>query len=76
VIVAALGAVALIEIAYRRSTQPEVGAVLRLFGMSLDTSTPWPWLGAIAMVAIGGWLARHARRRIDAAWAGAGAARG
>ena len=75
-VAAALGAVALIEIAYRRSTQPEAGAVLRLFGMSLDTSTPWPWLGAIAMAAIGGSLARLAWRRVDAAWADAGVARG
>ena len=76
VTVATLGAIALIEIAYRRSTQPEAGAVLRLFGLSLDTATPWPWLGAAAMVAAGGWLARNAWRRIDAAWADAGAARG
>jgi branched-chain amino acid transport system permease protein len=75
-VVAAVGAVALIEIAYRRSTQPEVGAILRLFGMSLDTSTPWPWLAASAMTAIGGWLAWRAWRRVDAAWSEAGVARG
>src|SRR5258708_7230989 len=44
---ATLGAIVLIEIAYRRSTQPEAGALMKLFWIHMDTSKPWPWLGAI-----------------------------
>jgi branched-chain amino acid transport system permease protein len=63
-----LGAVALVEMAYRRSTQPEAGVRMRLFWVSMDTSTPWPWLGAALLVA-GGYLAwRWISPRFAAAW--------
>jgi len=71
-----VGAIALIEIAYRRSTQPEAGAVMRLFGLSLDTSTPWPWLAASALVVGGALILRRAWPRVQDAWAGAEAAHG
>jgi len=71
---AVAGAIILIEIAYRRSTQPELGATLKLFWMSMDTSKPWPWLAAIAMVAVGGFVARRLWARVDEAWGAVGAA--
>jgi branched-chain amino acid transport system permease protein len=56
---ATLGAIMLIEIAYRRSTQPEAGAVMKLFWIQMDTSKPWPWLVAVVLVAGGiAWLRR------------------
>ena len=75
-IAAAIGAIVLIEIAYRRSTQPEAGAVMKLFGVRMDTSTAWPWLGAALVLVIGAVLVRRAWRSVDSAWAESGAARG
>jgi branched-chain amino acid transport system permease protein len=73
---AVAGAIVLIEIAYRRSTQPEAGAVMRIFGLALDTSRPWPWLGAALALGVGAWLVRRTWPRVDSAWTEAGAARG
>jgi branched-chain amino acid transport system permease protein len=77
-----LGAVILIEMAYRRSTQPEAGARMKLFWISMDTSTPWPWLGAALLAAAGYASWRWVSPRVAAAWSEAseearlGAARG
>ncbi len=63
-----LGAIVLLEMAYRRSTQPEAGVRMKLFWIALDTSTPWPWIGA-SLVAIVGYLAlRRAWPRVTHAW--------
>ncbi|MGE5094336.1 MAG: branched-chain amino acid ABC transporter permease [Betaproteobacteria bacterium] len=71
---AAVGAITLIEIAYRRSTQPEAGAVMKLFWITMDTARPWPWLLAAALLAAGAWLLRRTWRHVDEAWGAAGAA--
>jgi branched-chain amino acid transport system permease protein len=68
VLAMALGSIALLEIVYRRSTQPETGARMRLFGLALDTSTPWPWLGAALLVAAGYAALRVTWPRVTAAW--------
>jgi branched-chain amino acid transport system permease protein len=65
---AAVGAIVLIEIAYRRSTQPEAGTVMTLFWMSMDTSKPWPWLAAVALMVAGGAIARRLWTRVHEAW--------
>jgi branched-chain amino acid transport system permease protein len=67
-LIAAAGAIMLIEINYRRATQPEAGTHMRLFGLDLDTSTPWPWIAGLALLVIGAWLLRLAARRIGSAW--------
>ena len=67
-LVAALGIVALIEMAYRRSTQPESGTRMKLFGIFLETATPWPWLGAALVAAAGVLLLRWAWPGARAAW--------
>lgn len=70
------GSVMLLEICYRLATKPELGRVLKLFGASLDTRTPWPWLAGV-LLAGGGFLAfRRTWRGVAAAWqaATAGAA--
>ena len=56
----------LIEIVYRRSTQPEAGALMKLFWIQLDTSKPWPWLAAAVLLAGGIALLRRALPRGDA----------
>jgi branched-chain amino acid transport system permease protein len=69
---ASLGAVTLIEIAYRRSTQPDAGALMKLFWIPMDTARPWPWVGAAAVLVVGAAALRALWPRVAAAWASAG----
>ena len=62
------GAVTLLEIAYRLSTQPEAGAHMTLFWISMNAATPWPWLGAAAVALAGFLLLRRVAPRVRAAW--------
>ena len=68
-LVAACGAILLLEMNYRRATQLEAGAHMRLFGIDLDTSTPWPWLAGIALLGIGAFSLRWRARGVRDAWA-------
>ena len=63
-----LGIFVLVEMAYRRSTQPEIGARMKLFGLALDTSTPWPWAAAALLAAAGYLLVRWTWPKVAAAW--------
>ena len=67
-IVAAVGAIMLLEMNYRRATQPEAGPKMTLFWIDMDSSTPWPWLAAIALLAIGFWLFRASLPAATSAW--------
>ena len=67
-IVMAIGAIVLIEINYRSATQPEAGPKMTLFWIDIDTSTPWPWLAALALLAIGYWLFRRSLPAVSSAW--------
>jgi branched-chain amino acid transport system permease protein len=50
--VMAAGAIVIIEMSYRLSTQAELGTRLRVLWMSVDAASPWPWaLGIAALVA-------------------------
>jgi len=62
------GAVVLIEMSYRLSTQPELGTVIELFGARVDAASVWTWIAAAA--AIGGGVSglRRARPRVATAW--------
>jgi branched-chain amino acid transport system permease protein len=71
-LIASLGVVTLIEIAYRRATQPEAGTSMRLFWIPMDTAKPWPWIVAAALAAAGSFALVRAWPRIAAAWAQAG----
>jgi branched-chain amino acid transport system permease protein len=66
------GAVTLLEIAYRLSTQPEAGTRMKLFWIPMNAATPWPWLGAAAVAIAGFVLLRLATPRVRAAWDRAG----
>jgi branched-chain amino acid transport system permease protein len=68
----AAGAILLIEMSYRLSTQPELGTRMRLLWVALDAATPWPWISA-AMLVVAGFLAfRRTWRVVAAAWDRAG----
>jgi len=69
---ATLGAVTLIEIVYRRSTQPDAGALMKLFWIPMDTARPWPWIAAALVLAAGAAALRALWPRVAAAWALAG----
>ncbi len=66
------GAVTLLEINYRRATQPEAGPQVKLFGVTMDTSTPWPWLTASGLVIFGLLALRWSWPLVTAAWQHAG----
>ncbi len=71
-VVASLGAVTLIEIAYRRSTQPEAGSLMKLFWIPMDTAKPWPWVAAALSMVAGAVALRRLWPRVSAAWQLAG----
>lgn len=67
-LVMVIGAIILLEFNYRRATQPEAGPRMRLFWIDMDSSTPWPWLGAIALLVFGFWLFRRSLPSVADAW--------
>jgi branched-chain amino acid transport system permease protein len=64
------GAILLIEMCYRLSTQAELGTRMRLLWMSVDAGTPWPWLAAGVAIAIGVLLLWKVSSRVRQAWDG------
>ena len=63
-----LGAIVLLEINYRLSTQPESGSRMKLFWVGFDTAAPWPWIVA-GLLAVGGFYAfRKMWPRVSTAW--------
>lgn len=72
-LLALAGAVTLLELNYRRATQPEAGARLQLFGVAMDTSTPWPWLAAAVLASVGFYAFRRTWPAVAQAWQRAGA---
>jgi hypothetical protein len=67
-VITACGAIMLIEMNYRRATQPEAGAHMRLFGLDLDTSTAWPWIAGLVLLVLGALALRASWRSVQAAW--------
>ena len=70
--VMAAGAVVLIEMSYRRATQPELGTTMRVLFTPIDAASPWPWIVAAAMLVAGFAGFRATWPRIAAAWNRAG----
>jgi branched-chain amino acid transport system permease protein len=70
------GAVMLIEMSYRRATQPELGTTMRLLWTSIDSGSPWPWLVAVAMLAAGFAAFRATWSLVAGAWSRAAAEAG
>jgi branched-chain amino acid transport system permease protein len=67
-VVMAIGAVLLIEMSYRLSTQPELGTRMRLLWVNMDAATPWPWMVATLLLVAGFHVFRKTWRRVAAAW--------
>jgi branched-chain amino acid transport system permease protein len=63
------GAVLLIEMCFRISTEAERGMRMSFLGAALDLSTPWPWIAAVVLLVIGLLAFRATSRRVVAAWA-------
>jgi branched-chain amino acid transport system permease protein len=68
----ATGAVLLIEMCYRVSTQPELGTRMRILGIAVDAASVWPWIGAVATIAVGFVAFRRTWPIVAAAWGRAG----
>ena len=64
----AAGAILAIEMAYRLSTQPELGTRMRLLWTPLDAASPWPWIVAAAAFGGGLLLFRPTIARVASAW--------
>jgi branched-chain amino acid transport system permease protein len=58
--IAGVGAIVVVELTHRLTVKASEGTVMRLFGMSLDAGTAWPWLAAVALAAGGALLTRAA----------------
>ena len=56
--IAGVGAIVIVELTHRLTVKATEGTAMRLFGISLDTESAWPWLVAAALAAGGGLLAR------------------
>ena len=41
---------------------------MKLFGIALDTATPWPWVGAALLVVAGYLAVRRTWPRVASAW--------
>ncbi len=57
----AAAVVALLEMLYHRSLNPEAGPVLRLSGLALDTASPWPWAVTGVLGLLAAWVWRRGR---------------
>ena len=64
----AVGAVLLIEMSYRVSTQPELGTRMRFVGITVDAANAWPWLAGIALLAGGFLVLRKIWPGVAGAW--------
>lgn len=62
------GAIVLIEMSYRLSTQPELGTRMRLLWMPVDAASPMAWIASALAVIVGGILLGIAVRRVARAW--------
>ena len=67
-LVMAAGAVLLIEMCFRVSTEAERGTEMRVLGIALDAATPWPWIGAVVLIAVGFVAFRATWGRVASAW--------
>jgi branched-chain amino acid transport system permease protein len=57
-LIAAVGVVLLIELTYQLIAKAGDGSGMRMFGISFDAATAWPWLAAVGLVAGGAILTR------------------
>ncbi len=58
-VVACIGAVGVIELAYFMSTRPTADTIMKHFGLHLDAASIWPWAVSAVVLAIGFAACRH-----------------
>jgi len=56
--IAGVGTIVIVELTHHLMVKATEGTVMRLFGISLDTQSAWPWLVAAALAVGGGLLTR------------------
>jgi branched-chain amino acid transport system permease protein len=56
--IAGVGTIVIVELTHHLTVKATEGTAMRLFGISLDTQSAWPWLVAAALAAGGGLLTR------------------
>jgi len=66
--VAAAGAVLLVEMSYRVSTQPELGTRIRFAWIAIDAGSAWPWITGTVLIAAGFLAFRKTWPIVAAAW--------
>lgn len=67
-LVALAGIVIATELLYHHTLESVNGTGTRLFGFSVDTATPLPWLIAAGLVAVGGTAFRRTRGAFASVW--------
>ena len=67
-LIAAVGVILVIELAHHLMAKASDGSVMRMFGVSFDAATAWPWLIAIALIAGGVFLVRAIWPRVAQTW--------
>jgi branched-chain amino acid transport system permease protein len=68
------GLVATVEMIYHYQKGDQLGQQFKLFGIVLDTASAGAWIGAAALLVIGGALFWLSTRLVRSGWAGVGAA--
>jgi len=58
--IAGMGGIVILELTHRLMVKASEGSVMRLFGISLDAASAWPWLVAAALATGGALLTRAA----------------
>jgi branched-chain amino acid transport system permease protein len=67
-LIVAVGVILLIETAYHLMAKASEGGAMRMFGVSFDAATVWPWLVAVALIAVGSFLTRLVWPMVAHAW--------
>ena len=57
-----------VEMTYKVSVDSANGTVMKLFGIEFDAASALPWMIAIGLWVVGGWLFNAARRRLAHTW--------
>jgi branched-chain amino acid transport system permease protein len=66
-----VGFVSLVEMTYHFQLESDNGTTMRLFGVTVDTATPMPWIVTGVLLVAGGVLVVRASRHFRRIWDGA-----
>jgi branched-chain amino acid transport system permease protein len=57
-----------VEMTYKVSVDSAGGTTMKLFAIEFDAATPVPWILALLLWIVGGWLFNRARRQLSYVW--------